>query len=158
MAVDTQEKLARRKLHYDSFEDLLNDAGRLASGKYHQIGNWSLGRMLKHLANAMHSSIDGVDMKVPWFLKLLRPLIKRRFIKGPFPSGFQLNKEAAAVLVAEPSTTVEEGTTALREAIDRLGRETKRSPHPAVGRLSVEEWNQLHLRHAEMHMSHLVPE
>ena len=159
MAVETKQKLARREVHYDSFQDFLDDAQRLASGQYRQIGNWSLGGILKHLANAMNSSIDGLDsMKVPWFLKLLRPIVKRRFLKGPFPSGFQLNKEAAAVLVADPSTTVEEGMTAVRDAIDRLGRENKRSPHPAVGQLNVAEWNQVHLRHAEMHMSHLVPE
>ena len=123
MTVDSEQKLSRREVHYDSFDDLLDDAERLAAGRYQQIGNWSLGPILKHLATAMDGSIDGMPLKVPWFLKLLRPVIKPRFLKGPFPSGFQLNKEAAAVLVADPSTTVREGMDAVREGWSVLGPE-----------------------------------
>ncbi len=30
--------------------------------------------------------------------------------------------------------------------------------HPVFGAMNVEQWNQFHLRHAEMHLSFIVPE
>ncbi|MBX9787841.1 MAG: DUF1569 domain-containing protein [Pirellulales bacterium] len=35
--------------------------------------------------------------------------------------------------------------------------ETRRVPHPVIGRLSVDQWNRFHLRHAELHLSFFVP-
>jgi hypothetical protein len=46
----------------------------------------------------------------------------------------------------------------LRAAIDRLNREPKRAPSPVFGKMTREEWDQLHLRHAELHLSFFVPE
>ncbi len=42
--------------------------------------------------------------------------------------------------------------------IDRLNREPQRYPSPVFGKMTKEEWDQLHLRHAEMHLSFYVPE
>lgn len=46
----------------------------------------------------------------------------------------------------------------LRQAIGRLKTETKRGAHPVIGRLNAAEWDQFHLRHAEMHLGFIVPE
>ena len=65
------------------------------------------------------------------------------------PAGFQIPPNAAAMVSGETST--EEGLAVFRSAIERLKQESKRETHPALGELSVDEWNQFHLRHAEMH-------
>jgi len=41
--------------------------------------------------------------------------------------------------------------------VARLQATTKRYPSPAFGPLTLEEWDQLHLRHAELHLSFFVP-
>ncbi len=42
-------------------------------------------------------------------------------------------------------------------AVARIQLDTERSRHPVFGELSLDEWDSLHLRHAELHMSFLVP-
>ncbi|REJ86679.1 MAG: DUF1569 domain-containing protein [Planctomycetota bacterium] len=46
----------------------------------------------------------------------------------------------------------------LKAAIARCGEETRRADHPVFGRLTLDEWEQFGLRHAEMHMSFVHPE
>ena len=78
-------------------------------------------------------------------------LKKRLLVKGLTP-GFNLNPRAAAVLVPDEI----DATAALehlRQSTERLKTEQKRSAHPFLGPLSVDECTQLCLRHAELHMS-----
>ena len=54
--------------------------------------------------------------------------------------------------------STQDGLDQLRTQIERLNREAKRAPSPVFGKMTREEWDQLHLRHAEMHLSFYVPE
>jgi hypothetical protein len=45
----------------------------------------------------------------------------------------------------------------LRAATERVKSEMKRCINPGFGILSLPEWNQLYLRHAELHFSYCVP-
>lgn len=158
-AIDTKRVGGRRKVRYGSFAEILDDAHRLAAGPHRSLGNWSLGQVLKHLGNAMQSSVDGQGFPVKWYYRWFGPIIvKPMLVKGPFPAGFRLPRRAAEKLVAQDTTTFDEGLAALLAGIERLGRETNRVPHPVAGKLTVNEWNQLHLRHAEMHMSFILSE
>jgi len=158
-AIDTKRVGGRRKVRYRSYQEILDDAHRLAAGPHRSLGNWSLGQVLKHLGNAMQGSVDGQGFPVKWYLRWLGPIvIKPRLIKGPFPAGFRLPLRAAEKLVARDTTTFDEGMAALLAGIERLQRETSRASHPVAGRLTIDEWDQFHLRHAEMHMSFVVPE
>jgi len=40
MAVDTSKVTGRRKVRYETFEDLIADARQLASGEVTSLGNW----------------------------------------------------------------------------------------------------------------------
>ena len=55
-------------------------------------------------------------------------------------------------------TGTKEGLAELHTAVARLQQETHRAKHPVFGHLTNEEWNKLHLKHAGLHMSFLVPE
>lgn len=158
MSVDTTRVTGRRQVRYETFEDLLAEAEQMAGGEICSLGNWSLGQTLKHLGLAMEGSISGEPFPVPWWVRLLGVVyLRRKLVYGPFPPGFKLPRAAREKLV--PGETIaEEGLAVLRAGIDRLRSETKRIPHPVAGKLSVDEWNRLHLTHAEMHMSFLVPE
>ena len=62
MSVVTKQVQDRREVHYDSYEELRTDARQLASGEVSRLGNWSLGQIFQHLANAYTGSVDGVSL------------------------------------------------------------------------------------------------
>jgi hypothetical protein len=88
---------------------------------------------------------------------MLGRLLKRRTLANPMKPGLQLPRKAALGLVPAP-TGWEEGLQAFRQAIQRQLTETKREPHGFFGPMTRAEWNQLHCRHAALHLSFLVPE
>ncbi len=46
----------------------------------------------------------------------------------------------------------------LKTAIQPLHLEPQRMPSPFLGKLTKDEWDRLHMRHAELHLSFFVPE
>lgn len=157
--VDTAKVRGRRKVRYQSFQDVIDDAVRLNETAHRQIGNWNLPMVVQHLANAINASIEGGTFRVKWYLKLIGPIfVKPLLIKGPFPAGFRLPRSAAARLVAGSNAEFEGALNDLRQAVARFDREPPNNPHPVAGKLNPREWREFHLRHAELHMSFLVPE
>jgi hypothetical protein len=156
-SIDTGKISGRRPLHFATIDDILTDVNDLAKAKEVRcLGNWSAGQVLKHLTIVMNGSLDGIPRAFPSVVRfLLRLFLKKRFLTKPMPAGFRLPPRAAALL--PPPTTWDEGLAGIRKAIGRLKTETKREPHPVLGSLSIDEWNLLHCRHAEMHLSFLVP-
>ena len=65
MTVNTRKVSDRRAVRYDSYQDLLDDAERLAVSDAQSLGNWSLGQALGHLSRVMEMSIDGSELKAP---------------------------------------------------------------------------------------------
>ncbi len=156
MPVNTAKVEGRRNLNYASFDEVLADADRVSSGPVKQLGNWSPGQIFRHLAIVYNGSIDGFTMTFPWYIRLLAMVFKKRLLAGPMPSGLKLPAEGAKVLIPPPTST-EEGLAELRAAIARLEKEPHRARHPVFGTFSREEWNKIHLSHASLHMSFLVP-
>lgn len=150
-SIDTRRVRRRREVRYENYLALLNDAESLASGPIRVFGNWSLGQILAHLALSMQLSIDGLDEPTPWYTRLFGRWLKKNWIRGPRKPGFKLTGGLETML--QPgSATLAEGMSALTRAVNRLQSETDRRPHPLIGELSLEEWDSLHLRHAELHM------
>ncbi len=157
MPVQTAKVSGRRKLHYASFEDLLADADRLSKGPVKMLGNWSPGQVYKHLATVYNGSIDGFDVKFPAVFRAMAGMFKKKMISNAMPAGMKLPSKLAEKVQPSPVSN-EEGLAALISAVQRLLTEPSRAEHPVFGKLEVDEWNQIHLRHAELHMSFLVPE
>jgi Protein of unknown function (DUF1569) len=157
MAIDTTRVENRRQLHFETIGDILADVDRLNQGKVKPLGNWSGGQILTHLAVVMNGSIEGTSFRFAWPLRLLGRLMKRRILSRGMTPGFQLKGRAAQGLIP-PATSWEEGLHTFRQAVHRLQTETKREPSPFFGPMTREEWDQLHCRHAELHLSFLVPE
>ena len=82
--------------------------------------------------------------------------MKKKFLTHPMSAGFKLPVKAQTELVPD-ATGFETGLQDIRQAIKRLQTESNRAPMPVLGPLTVEEWTQLHCRHAELHLSFLVP-
>ncbi|MCA9074649.1 MAG: DUF1569 domain-containing protein [Planctomycetaceae bacterium] len=157
MTVQTKSVKGRRTVQYESFDDLLEDAEAMAHSVVETKGNWSLGQIFQHLASALESTIDGFSFKAPLHIRLVAPFLKKRFITKGIPPGFKLPASAQEQLVPAATVSTAEALDALRLAVSRSESESKRSPHPVFGRLTKQESDQLQLRHAEMHMSFVVP-
>lgn len=201
MAVDTKKVIGRRSLHFASLDEILAEAERLAAGRHRQLGNWTLGQILMHLARAGEAYIDGTpdrpgwlfiksaDGKMTrprWFLRILGvltvPFLQWYLRRWGPPPGIRppaiLWKEVAALVPKEGPTTeadptstrtwaeieavsiadpvpTEVGLAALRKATSRLKSESTRD---LEGIMTQETFDLYHLRHAEMHLSFIVPE
>jgi hypothetical protein len=153
MSVNTA-KMARRKLHFNSYDDLWAEAHRLAAAP-HVIssGNWTLAQAVQHLALAMHMSIDGSNIRAPWLIRSVLRLMSSRFLNKTLSPVFKLPARVEQQLVPPASIGIEESMQNLRQAIARLAHEPHRMPHGALGSLSREQWDQFHFRHAELHLS-----
>ncbi|HEV3236149.1 MAG TPA: DUF1569 domain-containing protein [Gemmataceae bacterium] len=158
MPVDTCKVAGRRSLHFNSLADINADLDFLAAKKVHALGNWTPGQIYRHLATSMTIAIDGASFTIPWPMRLLsRLFMKKRLQNKPMPPGFQLPKSAANQLLPAP-TDEKEGLEAFRHALKRMQIETKRAPSPFLGELTREECDKVQCRHAELHLSFLVPE
>lgn len=147
----------RRTLKFESEEQILQEAERLAAGPYRLLGKWSYGQILEHLATAIDYFYDGFGFQAPWIVRIFAPLIKRRILAKGMSAGFQLPK-AAAPLLPVADSSVAQGLQHLRSALERLSREPPKYPSPFFGKMTPEEVRQLMRRHAELHLSFVVPE
>lgn len=158
-AIDTAKIENRRQLHFNNLDEMLADAEQLAKGRIRTLGNWTPGQIFMHLAMTMDKSIDGFDHSAPWYVRLLAPLIfKRLILKKGMSAGFQLKGKAAEEMIPPGATTLDDGLFALRQAYTRQNSVHRRVPSPFLGTLTYDEWIQLHCRHAELHLSFLIPE
>jgi hypothetical protein len=156
--VDSTKVTGRRELHFNTLDDILVDANGLAAMPMRPLGNWSVGQATGHLARAMQMSLDGfADPRAPLPIRLFLKLLKKRLLTKGLRPGFKLRGPAAEKSILDRSFSTEQGLNELRTNIDRLKREPQRHPHPAFGVLTRAEWEQLHLRHAELHLSFFVP-
>jgi len=152
--INTKRVVGRRDVHYTSYDELLADAEQLARHPIQTLGNWTQAQNYKHIAMSLDTSIDGSPFMLPaparWLMSLL---MKKKFLTRSIPPGFKTSKE----MVASEDTSLEDSLVDLRRAIERQKNESERAIHPGFGRISRDEWDQFNLRHAEEHMSFIVP-
>jgi len=148
---------ARRVLHYASLDEFQADAECLAKMNHRTVGRWTYSQILDHLSRTIVASIDGFGFQAPWFArKLIAPFVRNAFLTKPMRAGFKLPARAAAILPGE-ELSLPAAIEKLQQALQRFASETKRADHPFLGTLASQESTALHLRHAELHMSFVVP-
>ncbi|HUG20080.1 MAG TPA: DUF1569 domain-containing protein [Planctomycetaceae bacterium] len=148
---------SRREVEYRTLAAFLQDAEFLATHPHKTVGNWSYGKILQHLTDGLNRSFDGFPFRVnPLVRWVVRTFMKKKLLTQPMSAGFKLPKKWEAELPPD-STPVDEALERLKQAIARFEREAPRADHPALGPLTPEEWVQLHLRHAALHMSFVKP-
>jgi hypothetical protein len=156
--IKTAKVTGRRVLQFANLGDMLADAEVLCSSKpVTALGNWRLGNALEHLARSMDMALDGAQFRPPWFVRMLGPWIKKRMLTQPMRPGFQLPAYAAKYLIPQYECEMHEALAHLHASVARSMATTHRHPSPLLGPLTVAEWDQLHLRHAELHLSFFVP-
>jgi hypothetical protein len=154
--IDTRQVQGLCRRRFNNFDELLAEVRKLAEMPTEQLGNWSLGQICQHLGIAMRESTRAEQLfPAPLWLRLLGPWLRKRVLAHGMPRGFQLPPEGARLI--PPPVSVEEGLATLEAGIAALAATNRRVRHPVFGAMSPSEWNQFHLRHAEMHLSFLVP-
>ena len=158
--VDTG-KVARRTLRFESIDEMLAEVDRLAeadrAGRLRQLGNWTLGQTLGHLAAWTEYAYTGVPLKVPFFVRWVLRLRKRKFLYEPMRAGARIPGVEGGTLATAPVPR-EEALERFRRVAERLRTEAPTAPSPVFGRLTHEESMALNLRHAELHLGFLSPE
>ncbi len=159
--VDTGTVAARRTLRFESLDQVLADVDQLVAaeraGRLRCLGNWTLGQALGHLAAWSEFGYTGVPLKVPFFIRWILRLRKRKFLYGPMRAGVRIPRVENGTLATEP-LSLDEGLTRFRRITERLKTEAPTAPSPIFGNLTHDESIALNLRHAELHLGFFVPE
>lgn len=159
--VDTGKVPGRRTLRFESIDQAMAEVDRLVeadrAGRLRRLGNWTLGQTLGHLATWTEYGYTGSPLKVPFVIKWILRLRKRKFLYGPMRPGVKIPGVEGGTLATEP-VPLDEALGRFRRVTQRLKTEAPTAPNPVFGRLTHEESIAINLRHAELHLGFLVPE
>ena len=147
----TATESTQRKLHFSNNDDIRADIENLLANGFETRGNWTLAQILEHMARAIDASFDGFDFTVPWFARtFIGPLMKKKFISETMPAGYKFKQPTN--IVPPTDTDQEQALDNYLAALERLEGAAPTQKHPFVGKLNHEQWKQLTLRHAELHL------
>lgn len=156
--IDTTKVEGRRTVRYETYDDLLADAERLAGVEVRTLGNWSYGQILDHLARSIHAMIDGPGFRMPMPMRfVMRLLMMKKMVHQELPPGFKFPVKVADRFCPPEDAQVGPSLAALREAVTRVQSTDQRGLHPAFGTVKTSDWDSFQLRHCELHMSFVQP-
>lgn len=159
--VDTGKIAGRRLLRFESIDQVMADVDRLVeaerAGRLRRLGNWTLGQTLGHLAAWAEYGYTGSPLKVPFLIKWILRLRKRKFLYGPMRAGVKIPGVEGGTLATDP-VPLEEALGRFRRVMERLKAEPPTAPSAIFGKLTHDEAIALNLRHAELHLGFFVPE
>lgn len=160
--VDTAKLKDRRTLRFITVEEALADIDRIVAsdkaGTLRCAGNWTAGQNFGHVAAWINFAYEGFPLKPPPLpIRLILKFMKGKYLRNGLPAGVKIPGVAAGTFAFDPLTT-EEGAARLKKALLRL-KSNEPAPHdsPAFGKMSHEDRVALNLRHAELHLSFLLP-
>jgi len=142
----------RRQLHFESLDELLADAERVATPTAHVSGNWTIGQIIHHLAEAMHKSFDGYEQLASPEMQRIASRRRPKMLSEGLPTGIKLEGDMSRY-TPPPEATLETALERMRSAMDRSRQEFMDVEHPFLGKMDHEQWTQFHCRHAELHLS-----
>ncbi|WP_298867271.1 DUF1569 domain-containing protein [uncultured Gimesia sp.] len=146
----------RRTLSYASLQEVVEDARRLTEAEAPTTGGWTKGQIFEHLARTMDSSLDGFAFTFPWPIRIMgQYFFKPRIFKNGMSPGFKLKGASKQALAPDPLAD-REALEHLTKSIQRLEAEPQRAFSPVFGQMTCEEWDKLHRRHSELHMSFIA--
>jgi hypothetical protein len=159
--VNTAKVANRRMLRFESINQMTAEVDRLVDaerkGRLKQLGNWTLGQTLGHLAAWMEYGYMPAPLNSPFFIRWILRLRKRKFLYEPMQAGVRIPGVKGGTLATDPMP-LDEALTRFRRVAERVKAEPPTAPSPALGTLTHEESIALNLRHAELHLGFLVPE
>ena len=159
--VETGKVAGRRTLHFETIDQMMAEVDRLVeaerAGHLKRLGNWTLGQTLGHLAAWAEFNYTGWPFNPPFFVKWIARLRKQKFLWQPMRAGVKIPGVKGGTLATDPMST-DEALPRFRQVMARLKEEPPTQPHCLFGQLTHKETIACNLRHAELHLSFLVPD
>ena len=152
----------RRKLRFETVDDAIVEAARLVAaereGRLARAGNWSLGKTLGHLATWANFAFEGYppEVSAPMPVRLVARAMRSRILDKGMMTGVKIGRLPDGTLGVE-EMPADVGLERLTAALRRLANSPPTAQNPVFGRLTHEQWVQLNLRHAELHLGFQVP-
>jgi hypothetical protein len=139
----------------ETIDAMLAEVDALAAaerdGRLVPMGNWTLGQAVNHLAVWAEFAFTGTPIETPWFVRFAARFMKKRMLNKGLPAGVTIPGVEGGTLGTE-APPIDLAIPRLREAMERLRRESPTIPNKVFGPLTREEWTKLQLRHAELHL------
>jgi hypothetical protein len=158
--INTGKVTSRRELRFASIDDAMREIDAIVSaegaGKLVWLGNWSTGQTLGHLATWIDFAFDGYPKSVspPFFIRWILKPRKNRYIHDRMPAGVKIPRVRNGTEGTDDCST-DDGLARCRKAFERLRAQSPSIDNPIFGPLTHDEWIQLNLRHAELHLGFL---
>ena len=154
----TRQTPDRRELHFSSMADIVEDVEYLAAGDPpRSAGNWTSAQIVEHVGRIIDASIEGFPTpKAALPLRFIAWLFRRIVLTRPMQPGIKLPPKFEALL-PDHGIIWDDAVDRFRAVHNKLATRQMTQPSPVFGRLSHQQWEQLHCRHAEMHFSFMHP-
>lgn len=150
---------ARRHLRFETVDDMLADARALvAAPRVEQLGNWTLGQALNHIAAWIEFPFRGYppELIAPPEMRANASAVKQQMMHEPMRAGERLPGLPAGTLATE-IVPAKGGLAHLENAAKHLQSDDPSDPapfpDPGLGVVTRHEWTLMTLRHAELHLS-----
>lgn len=158
-SVDTSKVANRRSLRFVSLDEAISEAQRVAdaetAGTAKYLGNWNAGQILNHLGAWAELAYGGNPIRVPFFVRWFGPMMLKKFLQKGLPAGHWIPKVPNGTIGTE-KVGVGEGLARMKAGFLRLKTDQTEARHPLFGAMTREQYVELNLRHAELHLSFVI--
>ena len=150
----------RRELTFANLNEVVADIEAIANSAHRTSGKQTFAQIVQHLATTNEMLVGKiVPPKLPWYMRMMMPLMRNKILDGPVKPGFKLPS-------ADLQSFFWDGDdTDLQQAIDNFKASVKAyyvqgplDTHPIFGKASREQIDRITLAHAAMHLSFVHPE
>jgi len=147
--------MEKRELTFESYGDVAQEIESLEKSGYQIRGSWTLGQTCAHLDYYYRGSLDGFDHMFPWIVRFLfgKPALWW-YLRVSDREG----NPTAPQSVPMKNTDEKRAIAGIKESLRRLATAERLHPSGIFGALSLEQWKNLHLKHAAHHLGFLAPE
>lgn len=151
---------ARRDLAFASFKETIKDISELAEGGARTTGQHSFAQIVQHLAIANEMVIGNVvPPKLPWYMRLMMPLMRNRIFNSPAKPGFKLpTSQMQSFFWPEGDIGLEEAVANFKKSVANFEKQGPLPVHPIFGKATKEQVHNLLMSHAAMHLSFVHPD
>jgi hypothetical protein len=133
--------------------DILNRIEKLTPQSTALWGKMNVAQMLHHCNMALGTATGEVQLKTPFFLKLMQPLIKKVVMSNkPYKPGLPTAKEFIITTDKEFEAEKNMLLKRLHTFIENGEKDCDGRVHPAFGKLSAYEWGFSQWKHFDHHL------
>jgi len=140
----------RRELSFSNWEEVIADIEKLASSEHETIGSHSFGKIVQHLATTNQMVVGNITPpKLPWFMRLAMPFLKKGILSNPVEPGFKLpNPAMQEFFWSQTDVDPKEAVENFRASVEVYKAKGPLAVHPIFGKATKEQVEKLSERRA----------